>query len=417
MTSAGCEDLLRELAPQVLGALVRRYGQLDACEDAVQWPSRGVPSHPRGWLLTAARRALVDQWRSESARRGREERVAREDPVTRGWGPAGTDPAAEDVEGPGDRADADDTLALLFLCCHPALSPPAQLALTLRAVGGLTTAEIASALLVPEATLAKRITRAKQRVAEAGARFETPSAEEWVERLRVVLGVLYLVFNEGYTASTGPRLYRTDLSGEAIRLARLLRRLVPGDGEVAGLIALMLLTDARRPARSDATGALVPLAEQRRDLWDRAAIDEGTALVHATRGRHPVGQYQVQAAIAALHDEAATAETTDWPQILALYEVLEAVAPGPLVTLSRAVAVAEVQGPHAGLAVVGTLEADARAERLHRVDAVRGHLLERSGDAQAAREAYLRAAAATASEPERRYLTRRAARLGHPSPS
>ena len=403
-------DLLREFAPQVLGALVRRHGQFDACEDAVQeallaaavqWPVEGVPDRPRAWLLTVAGRSLVDGWRAESARRSRERATALD--------PAGHAPAA-DHPGAGDR-DADDTLVLLFLCCHPALSPPSQLALTLRAVGGLTTSEIAAAFLVPEATIAKRISRAKQQIRNAGARFEMPPRVQRAERLGVVLHVLYLVFNEGYTTSSGPVLHRADLTAEAIRLTRVLHRLLPGEGEIAGLLALMLLTDARRAARTDADGSIVPLAEQRRDRWDTAAIAEGQALLTATLGTVPVGPYQLQAAIAALHDEAPTADATDWPQILALYEVLAEVAPGPVVTLSRAVAVAMVHGPTAGLAVLGTLDGDDRMAHTHRLEAVRAHLLERAGDPVAARESYLRAAAATASLPEQRYLTVRAARL------
>jgi RNA polymerase sigma factor (sigma-70 family) len=403
-------DLLRECAPQVLGALVRRHGQFDACEDAVQeallaaavqWPVDGIPDRPRAWLLTVAGRSLVDGWRSERARRSRERATALD--------PAGYAPAA-DSPGAGDR-DADDTLVLLFLCCHPALSPPSQLALTLRAVGGLTTSEIAAAFLVPEATIAKRISRAKQQIRNAGARFELPARAQRAERLGVVLHVLYLVFNEGYTTSSGPVLHRADLTAEAIRLTRVLHRLLPGEGETAGLLALMLLTDARRAARTDPDGSIVPLAEQRRDRWDTAAIAEGQALLTATLGTVPVGPYQLQAAIAALHDEAPTADATDWPQILALYEVLAEVAPGPVVTLSRAVAVAMVHGPTAGLAVLGTLDGDDRMAHTHRLEAVRAHLLERAGDPVAARESYLRAAAATASLPEQRYLTVRAARL------
>ncbi|BCB78368.1 sigma factor-like helix-turn-helix DNA-binding protein [Phytohabitans flavus] len=402
----GIEDLLRDLAPRVLGTLVRRYGQFDACEDAIQeallaaaqqWPAEGVPEQPRAWLLTVATRTLVDHWRADSARREREVVVA-------------TDPALQSHA----QGDADDTLTLLFLCCHPALSPPSQLALTLRAVGGLTTVEIAAAFLVPEGTMAKRITRAKRQIREAGARFTMPPAVEHSARLGVVLHVLYLVFNEGYTASSGPGLHRTDLTAEAIRLARLLHRLLPGEGEVAGLLALMLLTDARRAARTGADGALVPLDDQDRSKWDGAAIREGVALLAATLGGGPVGPYQLQAAIAAVHDEAPSAEQTDWPQILALYDVLAQVTPGPLVTLSRAVAVAMVHGPRAGLALAGTLDADERMAHTHRLEAVRGHLLERAGEPAAARTAYLKAARMTASEPEQRYLTLRAAHLRTP---
>jgi RNA polymerase sigma factor (sigma-70 family) len=395
------ENLLRALAPQVLGTLVRRHGQFAACEDAVQeallaaalqWPTEGMPDRPRSWLLTVASRSLVDEWRSESARRRREETMAV------------LEPAADQEDASHWSADQDDTLALLFLCCHPALSPPSQLALTLRAVGGLTTTEIAAAFLVPEATMA-------QRIRSAGAKFELPS--DLAERLGVVLHVLYLIFNEGYTTSSGPALHRADLTTEAIRLVRLLHRLMPREGEVAGLLALMLLTDARRVARTDTAGSIVPLDEQRRELWDETSIAEGVALVTRTLGTVPVGPYQLQAAIAAVHDEAPTAEETDWPQILALYEVLGQVAPGPLVTLSRAVALAMVHGPKAGLALLGTLDADDRMAHTHRLEAVRAHLLERAGDMVAARESYLRAARMTASVPEQRYLALRAARL-HP---
>lgn len=412
------EGLLREFAPQVLAALVRRHGQFDACEDALQeallaatlqWPAEGVPDRPRSWLLTVASRALVDEWRADSARRRRETAAALD--------PAGHVPddltarLATDLAG----ADRDDTLALLFLCCHPALSPPSQLALTLRAVGGLTTTQIAAAFLVPEATIAKRIVRAKQRIRDTGARFELPAQPQRTERLGVVLHVLYLIFNEGYTSSSGPALQRTDLIAEAIRLTRLLHRLLPDEAEVAGLLALMLLTDARRAARADADGRIVPLADQRRDLWDTAAIAEGQAILTRTLGTGPVGPYQLQAAIAALHDEAPTAGATDWPQILALYDVLTTVAPGPVVTLSRAVALANVHGPRAGLALLGTLVTDERMAHTHRLEAVRAHLLEQAGDTTAARDSYLRAAKMTASLPEQRYLELRAARL-RPAP-
>jgi RNA polymerase sigma factor (sigma-70 family) len=397
-TPARIEDLLRECAPPVLAALVRRYGQFDACEDALQeallaayrqWPDHGVPDHPRAWLRAVADRALVDAWRADSARRRREALVA-------------LDPTAQTQTG-------DDTLTLLFLCCHPALSPPSQLALTLRAVGGLTTAQIAAGFLVPEATIAKRISRAKERIRAAGARFEQPPQLD--ERLAVVRHVLYLMFNEGYSSSAGPTLQRVDLTNEAIRLARLLHRLLPGDTETAGLLALMLLTDARRAARTDTNGSIVPLAEQDRTRWDALRIAEGRALLTRTLGTGPVGQCQVQAAIAALHDEAPTAEQTDWPQILALYHVLTQVAPGPMVTLSRAVALAMVHGPATGLAQIGTLEPADRAALGHRLDAVRAHLLEQAGDIDEARAAYLRAARSTASEPEQRYLGLKAARL------
>jgi RNA polymerase sigma factor (sigma-70 family) len=397
------EDLLRELAPQVLGTLVRRYGQFDAAEDAVQeallaaamqWPEQGVPDRPHPWLVTVASRRLVDGWRSESARRRRE-----------------ASEAVLELRSPGETSERDDTLTLLFLCCHPALSVPSQLALTLRAVGGLTTTEIANAFLIPEATMAQRISRAKQRIKRTGARFELPPEPQRAERLRVVMHVLYLVFNEGYTTSSGSSLHRADLTTEAIRLTRILRRLQPEDGEVAGLLALMLLTDARWRARTTADGSLVPLADQERDLWNADRIAEGVGLITATLGKAPIGPYQLQAAIAAIHDEAPTAEATDWPQILALYEVLEQVSPGPVVTLNRAVAVAMVDGPRAGLALLGTLDADERMAHTHRLEAVRGHLLELAGDPAAARESYRKAARMTASVPEQRYLALRAARL------
>ena len=398
------EDLLRELAPQVLGALVRRHGQFDTCEDAVQeallsasqqWAEKGVPDNPRSWLITVASRRFVDQWRSEGARRRREETAA----------------LLEIPEQGRTGADRDDTLALLFLCCHPSLSVPSQLALTLRAVGGLTTAEIANAFLVPEATMAQRISRAKESIRSAGTRFALPGQPELADRLRVVLHVLYLVFNEGYLTSSGAALNRADLTAEAIRLTRILHTLMPAEGEVAGLLALMLLTDARRAARTLPDGSLVPLDEQRRDLWDRSQIEEGIALLTRTLGTTSVGPYQMQAAIAAVHDEAPTAAETDWPQILALYEVIERVSPGPVVTLNRAVAVAMVHGPRAGLTLLGTLDDDQRMARNHRLEAVRAHLLELAGDLTAARESYQKAARMSASVPEQRYLALRAARL------
>jgi predicted RNA polymerase sigma factor len=390
------EGLLRELAPQALGTLVRRHGQFDACEDAVQeallaaalqWPGEGLPDSPLGWLVTVAERRLTDEWRSESARRRREE----------------TD-AVLDMPGRAPAPDHDDTLTLLFLCCHPSLSAPSQLALTLRAAGGLTTTEIANAFLIPEATMAQRISRAKQSIKAAGIAFDPPQASERPERLRVVMQVLYLMFNEGY-------LQRADLTAEAIRLTRLLHRLLPEEHEVAGLLALMLLTDARRAARSEPDGTLVPLAEQCRELWDAKQIAEGIALLTQTLGRGPAGPYQLQAAIAAVHDEAGSAEETDWPQILALYGVLEHVSPGPVVTLNRAVALAMVDGPRAGLALLDTLEDDERMAQTHRLDAVRGHLFELAGDTAAARDCYRRAARMTTSVAERQYLALRAATL------
>jgi RNA polymerase sigma factor (sigma-70 family) len=403
-TDVRIEDLLRELAPQVLGTLVRRHGQFDACEDAVQeallaaalrWAEEGIPDNPRSWLVTVASRRLVDEWRSQSARRRREE----------------TDAVLELPAQGQQLSDEDDTLTLLFLCCHPSLSVPSQLALTLRAVGGLSTAEVANAFLVPEATMAQRISRAKQSIKNTRIHFDLPPEPERADRLRVVLQVLYLIFNEGYATTSGPAVQRADLTTEAIRLTRMLQQLIPGEGEVAGLLALMLLTDARRAARTLADGSLVPLDEQQRNLWNRLQIEEGVALLTRTLGKVPIGAYQLQAAIAAVHDEATSASETDWPQILALYAVLERVSPGPVVTLNRAVAVAMVHGPRAGLAVLGTLDGDERMAHTHRLDAVRGHLLELAGDSAAAREAYQQAARMTASIPEQRYLALRAARL------
>ncbi len=398
------EELLRELAPRVLGALVRRYGQFDACEDAVQeallaastqWVTSGIPDNPRGWLTTVASRRVVDEVRSETARRRREETAA----ALAGLAP--------DAPAPGQVSSVDDSLMLLFLCCHPAVTPASQVALTLRAVGGLTTAQIAAAFLVPEATMGPRISRAKQQIRAAGARFELPPDPERSERLAVVLQVLYLIFNEGYTASAGEKLMRPDLGAEAIRLSRMLHRLLPDDGEVAGILALMLLTDARRAARTGPAGELIPLAEQDRGRWDTALIAEGTDLVNMALIHPPLGPYQLQAAIAALHDVAPDADHTDWPQISKLYVVLDHIAPNPVVTLNRAVAVAMTDGPAAGLALLDGLD-DSPLAGQHRLPAVRAHLLELADDFDAARQHYRLAAQRTASAPERRYLLARA---------
>jgi RNA polymerase sigma factor (sigma-70 family) len=405
------EDLLRPLAPQVLGALVRRYGHFDAAEDAVQeallaaavqWPVQGVPESPRGWLITVASRRLADQARGEQARRQREDRAAALVPADELLAPA-----PEDEPEPCE----DDTLTLLFLCCHPALSPASQTALTLRAVGGLTTAQIARAFLVPETTMGQRISRAKQQIKESGIPFRLPPEPERADRLRVVLHALYLIFNEGYTATSGPDLHRSELTGEAIRLAREVHRLLPDDGEVAGLLALMLLTDARRPARTRADGSLVPLAEQDRGRWNQRSIQEGVGLVTDALSGTPVGPYQLQAAIAAVHAEATRAEDTDWRQILVLYDLLERISPNPMVTLNHAVALAMVQGPQAGLELLATLDADQRLAGHHRLDAVRAHLLELAGDHPAALQSYRVAARRTTSLPEQRYLEDRAAGL------
>jgi RNA polymerase sigma factor (sigma-70 family) len=391
------EDLLRDLAPQVLGALLRRHDDFAAAEDAVQdallaaaeqWPREGTPDYPRGWLIQVAHRRMLDHLRSEQARRRREE----EHPFA----------------PPPDVPDRDDTLALLFMCCHPALKPPDAIALTLRAVGGLTTGEIAHAFLIPEKTMAQRISRAKLKIRDSGIPFRLPTPDERGTRLAAVLHVLYLVFNEGY-ASAGPDLQRRDLSAEAVRLARALHALLPDDSEVAGLLALMLLTDARRNARTGSGGELIPLTEQDRARWDHAAIDEGTALVTTVLPRGPVGPYQVQAAINAVHDEAKTADDTDWPQLLALYGVLRGMSDNPMVALNHAVAFAMVHGPAAALDLLTTIAADKRIADHHRMHAVRAHLLEMAGDRTAAAEAYRIAANRTTSVPEQRYLTLRAA--------
>jgi RNA polymerase sigma factor (sigma-70 family) len=399
--AAGVEDLLRELAPQVFGAVARRYGDLDDAEDTVQeallaaathWPAEGVPDDPQAWLTTVAARRMTDKLRRDGARRRREVTAAAREPAD-----------------PPPVPDRDDSLMLLFLCCHPALTPASAIPLTLRAVGGLTTAEIARAFLVPEATMAQRMSRAKQRIKASGAPFAMPTAAEWPERLRSVLHVLYLIFNEGYAASTGARVARSDLSAEAIRLTRMVHAALPDDPEVAGLLALMLLSESRRPARTGPDGELVPLAEQDRSLWDRALIAEGVALVSAALPKGAVGEYQLQAAIAALHDEAESAEETDWPQILALYGLLERITANPMVTLNRAVAMAMVEGPAAGLALLTSL--DERLAGHHRLDSVRAHLLELHGDPHTAIAHYRTAAGRTTSVAERDYLLMRAGRL------
>lgn len=405
------EDLLRDLAPQVLGALVRRYGHFDAAEDAVQegllaavtqWPRDGLPESPQAWLITVASRRMVDLLRAQQARQRREHEVAL------------LSLPADLLASPPDDADSeasDDSLLLLLLCCHPSLSTPSQIALTLRAVGGLTTGEIARAFLVPETTMGQRISRAKATIRDAGGRFTMPPPAEVPQRVAAVRHVLYLVFNEGYTATSGPYLVRHELAREALRLTRLLRRSRPNDPEVLGLLALMLLTDSRRDARALPDGDLVPLLEQDRSRWDAAAIAEGVALVREAMNCRAPGIYQLQAAIAAVHACAPTAEATDWPQALALYDVLASLGDNPMVQLGRAVAAAMVHGPARGLEIVEQLRQDPRMSATHRVDAVRAHLLELSGDPVGAMALYQRAAGRTTSEPERRYLTRQAARL------
>jgi RNA polymerase sigma factor (sigma-70 family) len=397
---ARIEDLLRDAAPQVLGALVRRYRDFADCEDAVQealiaaaaqWPAEGTPENAVGWLISVASRRMIDRLRSDEARLRREAVAMALEP------PAAAVPSH------------DDTLALMVMCCHPSLTPASAIALTLRAVGGLTTEEIAAAFLVPEATMAQRISRAKQSIKAAGAGFEMPAGDEWPERLRSLLHVLYLIFNEGYVATSGEELARPDLSGEAIRLTRIVRAALPGEPEVAGLLALMLLTEARRPARSDAAGRLIPLDEQDRSLWDAALIGEGLELLNAAFERGTLGEYQLQAAIAAAHDRAARPEDTDWREILGIYGLLERMTGNPMVSLNRAIAAAMVDGPPAGLALLEPLE-EPLADH-HRLHAVRAHLLELAGDTEAAIAGYETAASRTTSVPEQQYLTTQAARL------
>ena len=404
------EDLLRSLAPQVLGALVRRYGHFDLAEDAVQeallaaatqWSADSLPDNPRGWLITVASRRLTDLLRSEQARRRREDDLAAR-ALPEQW----LAPAAD-----RQPSDTDDTLILLFMCCHPALSPPSQIALTLRAVGGLTTAEIARAFLVPKATMTRRISRAKRAVKDSGAAFAPPAVADRADRLVAVLHLLYLIFTEGYAATSGPSLHRVELSSEAIRLARIMHRLLPDDSEVTGLLALMLLTDARRPARTGPGGELIPMAEQDRRTWNSAAITEGIALLTHALPRGETGPYQLQAAISALHDEASDYSATDWPQIVALYERLMQITDNPMIALNHAVAVAMAAGPAAGLTLVDTLANDPRIADDHRLHAVRAHLLELSGDHERARVSYTTAAEKTVSLPQKRYLHARAARL------
>ncbi len=410
--TAESADLWRRLAPQVLAAVTRRYGDFGVAEDAVQeallaaatqWPVDGIPADPRAWLITVASRRFIDRVRSDGARRRRELVSAATAPADE-W----VTPAPDDA---GEVAGTDDTPLVLLLCCHPVLTPASQVALTLRAVGGLTTAQIARAFLVPESTMAQRISRAKDKIREAGARFEPPSPDDLPARMGTVLQVLYLVFSEGYTASGGTTLQDVELAREAIRLARMARGVLPEDGEVAGLLALMLLTDSRRAARTSVTGDLVPLDEQDRRLWDRVAIEEGTMLVSEALSRGPIGPYQLQAAIAAVHAEATVADVTDWAQIDVLYRLLEQVAPNPVVTLNRAVAVGMAHGPTRGLDLLSTIEADPKLRTTHRLYAVRAHLLEMAGDSGAAAADYALAARLTTSVPEQRYLSSRSERL------
>lgn len=406
------EHVLRNETPHVLGALVRRFGRFELAEDAVQealivasrrWADDGVPDDPRSWLIRVGYRRMIDLIRSERAARRREEEAASADPVL------------VDPTGPAPRVvDHDDSLQLLLLCCHPALSEVSQVALTLRAVGGLTTAEIAHAYGTTEATMGTRISRAKQTLRKAGARFEIRDDDDVAARVAVVMRVLYLIFNEGYTVTAGDRLTRTDLTAEAIRLARMLHALLPDETEASGLLALMLLTDARRAARTDRQDELVVLDEQDRAQWDEGLIAEGQQLIERAWRQERVGPYQLQAAIAATHAQARTAVETDWPQIAALYLWLERLQPTAPVRLARVVAVAEAFGSRRGLDLFEQLERDHQlmgdplvAGRAH---AVRAHLLDRLDDHDRADDEYRAAAALTENEPERRYLLQRARR-------
>ena len=409
MTEYSFEHLLRELAPQVLGVTLRRYRDFAAAEDAVQeallaaatqWPGEGVPECPRAWLTQVASRRMTDQVRGDVARRQRETVAALET----GYVIPVPDPSSDSGE--------DDTLILMYMCCHPALTTSSAIALTLRAVGGLTTAEIARAFLVSEGTMAQRISRAKQTIRESDIPFQMPGPKEQHQRLRAVLHVLYLIFNEGYTASEGEQLQRADLTAEAIRLVRIVCARLPDDAETEGLLALMLLTDARRAGRIGSQNEVIPLDKEDRSLWDRTQIAEGVELISAALKRGVVGPYQLQAAIAAVHDEAATASDTDWPQILALYSILKRMVDSPMVTLNHAIAVAMVHGPAEGLRLIAELDATGRLRDHYRLLAVRGHLLEMAKDSASAIENYQAAAVRTASAPERKYLLAQIARLG-----
>ncbi len=399
-------DLLRGLAPQVLGAVVRRYGNFDTAEDATQealiaaatqWPTTGLPANPKAWLITVASRRLTDLLRARQARERREETVTR-------W-------HVPHQPGTTTHPDGDDSLVVLFMCCHPSLTPASQIALTLRAVGGLTTNEIARAFLTNESTIVRRITRAKQTITTSGVPFALPAVAEREARLMSVLHVLYLVFNEGYAATSGASLQRTELATEAIRLARLVHVLLPDDSEVAGLLALMLLTDARRDARVGPDGSLIPMADQDRSLWNQDEIAEGTALITDALPRGLVGAYQLQAAIAALHDETSDSAATDWPQIVALYELLQQCAPSPIVDLNHAVAIAIRDGPDAGLRRLAELEHDPRIVNDRRYHAARAHLHEQAGNTDEAIAAFREAARHATNTAQSRYLTTQAHRL------
>ena len=411
MTEPELEDVWRRESPHVLAALLRRHGDYADCEDAAQealaaaadqWPRDGVPDNPRGWLIRVASRRLIDQLRSNRSRAVREETVGIAQPAD-----AYVGPAADDDTSPG----GDDTLLLLLLCCHPLLTRPSQVALTLRAVSGLPSAAIATAFLVPEPTMAQRLSRARTTLRDSAVRFEKPTSEELPARVAAVLDVLYLIFNEGYARSTGDTLLDTSLADEAIRLTRQLHAYLPDHDEIAGALALMLLTDARRAARTDERGDLVPLAEQDRSRWDAGLVGEGVALLEEVLPHGHVGAYQLQAAIAAVHADAQRYDDTDWAQIAVLYSMLDQVAPSPAVTLNRAVAVGMSAGPTAGLAALQPIVDDPSLERYHRLPAVRAHLLEMVGDLAEAERQYARAVELTSSRPEQRYLAHRLTRL------
>lgn len=411
MTAERFEDVWRQESPHVLAALLRRHGDLGDCEDATQeameaaarqWPREGMPDNPRAWLVRVASRRLIDHSRADASRSAREATAAAAEP---------RDVLVAHAADATEPVPSDDSLQLLLLCCHPALTRPSQVALTLRSVGGLTPSQIAAAFLVPERTMIQRLTRARSTLRNVGARFELPEPSELPERVAAVLDVLYLIFNEGYTRSSGDRLVDGSLTGEAIRLTRQLATQLPEHDEVTGALALMLLTQARANARTDHNGDLIPLAEQDRRRWDRALITEGVRLLEGVLRRGHVGQFQLQAAIAAVHAEATTFAETDWLQIAVLYEMLARVAPSPAVTLNRAVAVGMAYGPEVGLGLVDELVRDPGMQRFHRTYAVRAHLRELSGDGAGALEDYRRAARLTASQPEQRYLNARAARL------
>ncbi|MFE6864815.1 RNA polymerase sigma factor [Nocardia sp. NPDC057668] len=415
MSEGVVRDVWRRESPHVLAALLRRHGDLGHCEDAaqeaaeaatVQWDRDGVPTDPRGWLITVASRRLIDRVRADRSRAGREEAVAAAQPRD-----AHTAPAA-------DRApigDSDDTLRMLVLCCHPSLSRPSQVALTLHAVCGLGTAEIAAAYLVPTRTMTQRLTRARSTLRSAGAVFELPSRADLPARIAAVLDVCHLLFTEGHTRSTGSALVDWSLTAEAMRLTRQLHCAIPDHDEIAGALALMLLTDARTATRTEA-GELVPLADQDRSRWDRDLIAEGVAILERVLPRGHIGRFQLQAAIAAVHAESPTWQDTDWPQISILYAMLDRVAPGPFVTLNRAVAVGMERGPAHGLALLAPLLDNPSMRRHHRTHAVRAHLLEMLGDRAAAIESYRRAAQLATSVPEQRYLNDRARRLADGEP-